>query len=92
MRTNHRRGFKERATAYVGPGQNGSNGQAYKLFAAKSLLAGIRVAAAANVHDATNGKHGVARSIRGAKKFVRSRIRFRENEAARELRKEAIAG
>ena len=90
MKTNHQRGFKERATAYVGPGRDGSGGRAFKGFSAKSVLADVSVGASANVHDTTNGKHGVAKNIRGAKKFVISRVRFHENSRTRELAREEI--
>ncbi len=90
MKTNHQRGFKERVTAFVGPSRDGSGGKAFKGFNATSVLADVGVGASANVHDTTDGKHGVARNIRGAKKFVRSRIRFHENMKTRELTKEEI--
>lgn len=46
----------------------------------------IIVGTSAGIHDTTNGKHGVAKNIRGAKKFVRSRIRFKANQATRKLK------
>ena len=88
MKTNHQRGFVEKMSRYVGPSRDGSGGRAYKGFTAKSILADVGMAASANVHDTTNGKHGVARNIRGAKRFVRSRVRFHENQTTRELAKE----
>lgn len=36
-------------------------------------------------NDFCNGHRGMARAIKGAKKFVRSRIRFHENTATRRL-------
>lgn len=36
-------------------------------------------------NDFTNGHRGMAQAVRGAKKFVRSRLRFHENQATREL-------
>lgn len=36
-------------------------------------------------NDFTNGNRGMAKSVRGAKKFVRSRFRFHENAATRQL-------
>lgn len=42
-------------------------------------------------NDFTNGNRGMAKSVRGAKKFVRSRLRFHENQAVRELARHAGA-
>lgn len=39
-------------------------------------------------NDFVNGHRGEAKSVRGAKKFVRSRIRFHENAATRKLTRE----
>lgn len=36
-------------------------------------------------NDFTNGHRGMAKAVRGAKKFVRTRIRFHENAEARKL-------
>jgi len=36
-------------------------------------------------NDFTDGHRGMARAVKGAKKFVRSRIRFHENAATRKL-------
>ena len=85
MRTNHQRGFVEKVTRYVGPSRNGDSGPGTKVFSAKSVLADMNVVAVACTHH--GGKHGIARDIRGAKKFVRSRVRFHENSRTRELAK-----
>lgn len=77
-------------TAYVGPGRNGY-GKGTKHFTARSVLADMVVTAGASTHDQTDGKHGVAKNIRGAKKFVRSRVRFHENAKTRVLEKEQLA-
>jgi hypothetical protein len=45
----------------------------------------IQVSSIANIHDTNNGKHGVAKNIRGAKKYVRSRIRAKANEVTKKL-------
>lgn len=45
----------------------------------------IQACSSANVHDVSNGKRGVAKNIRGAKKYVRSRIRFNANAATQRL-------
>lgn len=39
-------------------------------------------------NDFTNGHRGMARAVKGAKKYVRSRTRFHENNATRKLMKE----
>jgi hypothetical protein len=44
----------------------------------KSIGAGIG-------NDFSNGHRGMARAVAGAKKFVRSRIRFHENQATKKL-------
>lgn len=90
MKTNHQRGFKEKPTRYVGKSRNGDTKQGYTHFRQRSTLTGEVVSATAKVHDTVNGKHGVARNIRGAKKFIRSRIRVRENRETRRLLQEAL--
>lgn len=61
-------------------------------FLDKSLHSWGRTAAIADVNvgagignDFTNGRRGMARAVRGAKKFVRTRIRFHENAATKKL-------
>jgi hypothetical protein len=49
-----------------------------------SLLAD-RTLGASIGNDFTNGDRGMAKSVRGAKKYVRSRFRFHENAATRKL-------
>ena len=39
-------------------------------------------------NDFTNGHRGMAKAVRGAKKFVRSRTRFHENAETRKLERE----
>jgi len=36
-------------------------------------------------NDFTNGHRGMAKSVKGAKKFVRTRVRFHENAATKRL-------
>jgi len=36
-------------------------------------------------NDFTNGHRGMARSVKGAKKFVRTRVRFHENATTQQL-------
>jgi hypothetical protein len=57
---------------------------------AKATLAGIRAGAWIG-NDFTNGHRGMAKSARGAKKFVRSRVRFHENAATRKLARDTAS-
>jgi hypothetical protein len=50
----------------------------------KSTLADTVVGASIG-NDFSNGHRGMAKAVKGAKKFVRTRIRFKENEATRKL-------
>ena len=50
----------------------------------KSLLADKTISATIG-NDFCNGHRGMAKAIKGAKKFVRSRTRFHENQATRKL-------
>lgn len=50
----------------------------------RGALSGVSVGASIP-NDFTNGHRGMARSAAGAKKFVRTRIRFHENAATRRL-------
>lgn len=50
----------------------------------KSLLADVSIGASIG-NDFANGHRGMARAIKGAKKFVRTRIRFHENAETRKL-------
>ena len=74
MKTNHRRGYKANEQRYKG-GQT---------FHKVGELSGAAVSARAD-WDFTNGNRGMAKSVRGAKKFVNSRFRFHENAATRKL-------
>lgn len=50
----------------------------------KSELADVTIGAGIG-NDFCNGHRGMARAVKGAKKFVRSRIRFHENVATQKL-------
>lgn len=50
----------------------------------KSLLADRSIGASIG-NDFTNGHRGMARAIKGAKKYVRTRTRFHENAATQRL-------
>lgn len=100
MHTNHRRkqkrdtNLREKFSDYApkngfAPAPNSRNSS----FLDKSLHHWPRVSEYADCsvnnksigNDFTNGRRGMAKAVRGAKKFVRSRIRFAENQ---QLRKE----
>lgn len=53
----------------------------------KSELAD-KIVGASIGNDFTNGHRGMAHAVKGAKKYVRSRIRFQENAATNRLAKE----
>lgn len=53
----------------------------------KSMIADRDISASIG-NDFTNGRRGMAKAVRGAKKFVRTRIRFHENAATKKLMKE----
>lgn len=74
MKTNHRRGF--RAATHRNKGGT--------RFGKRSGIAGVAIDAMADF-DASNGNRGMAKSVRGAKKYVNSRFRFHENAATRRL-------
>lgn len=54
----------------------------------RGALSGVSVDASIP-NDFTNGHRGMARAAAGAKKFVRTRIRFHENAATRRLAADA---
>lgn len=74
MKTNHRRGFTANTPRYKGGTQ----------FHKEAVLSGVSVSARAD-YDFTNGNRSMAKSVRGAKKFVNTRFRFHENAATRRL-------
>lgn len=80
MKTNHQRRFKDtRAPRAVFA--------AYFVFGETRLLpiSGLSVSAGVTCGDHTNGKRGIAKDRRGAKKYLNSRTRFHEDQALRQL-------
>jgi hypothetical protein len=77
MKTNHGRGFK----AETHRSKGGQRFQKRGVFsdAAPSAMADF---------DFSNRHRGMAKSVRGAKKFVNSRFRHHENAAARRMAKD----
>lgn len=41
-------------------------------------------------NDFSNGNRGMAKAVRGAKKYVRSRVRFHENQAVRKMMRDGF--
>lgn len=77
MKTNHRRGFVANTARQKGGTAFHKTGE----------LSDVSISARAD-WDFSNGNRGMAKSVRGAKKFVNSRIRFHENAAIRKLAEE----
>lgn len=80
MKTNHQRNFKDTRDPRA-VFKNYYVGGSWVL----SELADRFIAAEATCGDHTNGKRGIAKDLRGAKKFVHSRTRFHENAAVKRL-------
>ncbi len=78
MKTNHGRGF-------VAPTHRAKGGTRFQKVSAIADAGFVAVAQ----WDMSNGNRGVARSVRGAKKFVNSRFRFHEKAATRKLAAES---
>lgn len=76
MKTNHQRGFKDSR----GPKQVFGK---YYTFSNTRInpISGVAVGACSTCGDHTNGKHGIAKDRKGAKKYINSRSRFHENAA-----------
>lgn len=83
MKTNHKRNFKEKvkpSTAKVSERPYLNFGQLVYLPLSDRFVSGH-----SSNGDHTNGKHGIAKDRRGAKKFIRTRTRFHENQATRKI-------
>jgi hypothetical protein len=80
MKTNHQRSFKETRDPNAVYGD-------YVVFGeSRSLpLSDHSVGAFVSCGDHTNGKRGIAKDRKGAKKFLNSRTRFHENGATKRL-------
>jgi len=98
MKTNHPRDFKARAYSHRRlRAQNGGVraselSGSFRTFPDKSMMGwsarsslADKAVTASITNDFTNGNRGMAKAVRGAKKFVRSRTRFHENAATRKL-------
>jgi hypothetical protein len=92
---NHRRGTKGAMFVYGGCKRHngfGLTANAHRATPDKSMqnwmavsILSDSVIGAGIGNDFTKGNRGMAKSARGAKKFVRSRVRFHENAATRQL-------
>lgn len=80
MKTNHQRNFHENND----PNRVFSR---YTVFAQtrKLTISDKSICAAVTCGDHTNGKRGIARDRKGAKKYLNSRSRFHENAALKRL-------
>lgn len=61
--------------------------KSWSSFGFKSEFSG-RVSQAYVGHEFSNGRRGMAKAVRGAKKFVRSRTRFHENAMLKKIIKQ----
>lgn len=80
MKTNHKRGFKDDKAPRAVYSRYIVFGQCVSL-----PLSDRSVCASATCGDHTNGKRGIARDRRGAKKYINSRSRFHENMALQKM-------
>ena len=74
MKTNHQRNFCAKS----------HSDSSMMNFSANAQIADVSPGAHIG-NDFTNGNRGMAKAKRGAKKFVRSRVRYRDNSATRKL-------
>lgn len=80
MKTNHQRNFKDTRDS-----RSVYNNYVVFECLVKMQLSDHIVSAGVNCGDHTNGKRGIARDRRGAKKYIRSRTRFHENAATKRM-------
>jgi hypothetical protein len=80
MKTNHQRGFKSDRGPRAVFRKYTVFGETYDL-----PLSDHSVSALVTCGDHTNGKRGIAKDRRGAKKYLNSRTRFHENGATKRL-------
>lgn len=81
MKTNHARGFKDERSSRAVFGRY-LYGYSRKTVIGDTIFT---IGACATTDDHTNGKHGIARDRRGAKKFVHSRTRFHAKAAIQKI-------
>lgn len=83
MKTNHQRNFKDKK-------DHNSVFNSYIVYGkiVRLELSDKTVSAGVCCGDHTNGKRGIAKDKKGAKKFIRSRTRFNENAALQKIVRE----
>lgn len=85
MKTNHQRNFKDKRDSRAVFNEYTVFSEAVSLHLAdKSISANVCCG------DHTNGKRGIAKDRKGAKKFINSRVRFHENMALKKLVKDDL--
>lgn len=82
MKTNHQRQFKDKRSSRAVFAKYYVNGNTKV-----GVLSDTIIMACATCGDHTNGKRGIAKDVKGAKKFVNSRHRFHENQALKKMSK-----
>ena len=80
MKTNHQRQFKDKRSSRAVYAKYFVNGGTKV-----GKLSDTSISASATCGDHTNGKRGIAKDVRGAKKFINSRHRFHENQALKKV-------
>lgn len=80
MKTNHQRKFKENRDS-----NKVFNNYTVFLETSKLELSDKSISAFVCSGEHINGKRGIARDVRGAKKYIRSRSRFHEKSALKRI-------
>lgn len=80
MKTNHQRNFKDTRDS-----RSVYNNYVVFQSLTKLQLSDKIISAGVTCGDHTNGKRGIARDRKGAKKYIRSRTRFHENAATKRI-------
>lgn len=74
----------ERADHHTRVGRTGYLDKSMHGWGDRGAISGVHVGAGIG-NDFTNGHRGMAKAVKGAKKFVRTRVRFHENAATKRL-------
>lgn len=81
-------GFSGDAEVYTGNGSTDYLKKCFHSCGRKSTIADVSVSANISA-DFSNGRRGMAKAVKGAKKFVNTRIRFHENAHTKRLSESA---
>ncbi len=86
MKTNHQRNFKDKK-------DSNSVYNRFTVFvnSAKLTLSDKSITAFVTCTDHVHGKKGIAKDVKGAKKYIRSRSRFYEKSALKKIVKSYIS-